>query len=132
MTDFTEGKIPPQLIKFTLPTLFANLLQAFYSIANAIWVGRLIGHVAFAAVSATGPLIFMLVSAIVGLTLTANVLVGQACGTKMPEYLRKVLNNNQINKNRLPRPLHQVGVLAMIAFFELLQTANRGLLSLVS
>ena len=80
-----------------MPMLFGNLLQALYSIVDAIWVGRLIGYEAFAAVSATVPLIFLLVSAIIGLTMATNVLVGLAYGSKNMNYLRRVLSNSFIS-----------------------------------
>jgi putative MATE family efflux protein len=97
MKDFTQGNILKQLIQFSVPMLLANLLQAAYSIIDAIWVGRLIGYEAFAAVSATMPLIFFLISAIIGVTLSTNILIGQAYGAKNISYLKKVLSNSFVS-----------------------------------
>ena len=94
MRDFTQGNVLEQLVYFTVPMLLANLLQAGYSIVDGIWVGRLIGYEAFAAVSATMPLVFFLLSAIIGLTMSTNILVGHAYGAKDTKYLSKVLSNS--------------------------------------
>lgn len=97
MKDFTQGNILDQLIRFSVPMLLANLLQAAYSIIDAIWVGRLIGYEAFAAVSATMPLIFLLVSAMIGMTMSTNILIGQAYGSNNIPYLKKVLSNSFVS-----------------------------------
>ncbi|MFH1368439.1 MAG: MATE family efflux transporter [Elusimicrobiota bacterium] len=94
MRDFTKGSVLEQLIAFSIPMLLANLLQAALGLINAIWVGRLLGHQAFAAVSSTMPIIFFFVSAIIGLTMATNILVGQAFGSKNMAFLAKVLSNS--------------------------------------
>lgn len=38
--DFTEGSIPGHLIRFSVPMLLGNLLQALYSTVDSFWVGR--------------------------------------------------------------------------------------------
>ncbi len=39
-SDFTEGKILGPLLKFSLPVLFAMLLQAMYGAADLLIVGQ--------------------------------------------------------------------------------------------
>jgi len=122
MRDFTQGRILPQLVYFTLPMLFANLLQALYSIVDAIWVGRLIGYEAFAAVSATVPLIFLLVSAIIGLTMSTNILVGLAYGSKNMTYLRRVLSNSFISTFLICLVISLLGIIFSKPLLHLLNT----------
>lgn len=74
--------------------LLAHLLQVLYETIDAIWVGRLIGHKAFAAVSATMPIVFLLISAIIGLNIATNILAGQAFGSKNMKLLSKILTNS--------------------------------------
>ena len=38
--DLTQGSVSKQLMKFAVPFLLSNLLQAFYSVADMIIVGR--------------------------------------------------------------------------------------------
>ena len=40
--DLTTGSVSKKLIIFALPLLFANLLQAFYSIVDMLVVGRIV------------------------------------------------------------------------------------------
>lgn len=94
MRDFTKGSVFGQLVAFSIPMLLANLLQAVMGLVGAIWVGRLLGFRAFASVSSSMPVIFLFVSAIIGLTMATNVLVGQAYGSKNMDFLAKVLSNS--------------------------------------
>jgi putative MATE family efflux protein len=94
MKDFTKGSILQQLVQFTVPLLLANLLQALYNVMDGIWVGRLLGHQALAAVSVSGPLIFLLVSAAIGLAIATTILAGQAWGSRNTRYLARLLSNS--------------------------------------
>ena len=67
--DFTEGSIPGHLIRFSVPMLLGNLLQALYSTVDSFWVGRYLGPQALAAVSASGPVIHALIAFVLGLTI---------------------------------------------------------------
>lgn len=122
MRDFTEGSIPSQLLYFTVPMFLANLLQAMSSIIDAIWVGRLLGHQSFAAVSSTVPVIFFLVSAIIGLTIATNVLVGQAFGSKDMDFLSKVLTNSFISTGVICLFLTLAGLVFSRQLLSLLNT----------
>jgi len=94
MQDFTEGNISKHLINFSLPIMFGNLLLSIYSIINMIYVGRLLGHTAVAAVSATAPIIMLLPAFLIGLGMATNVLISQAFGRKDIALLRKILSNS--------------------------------------
>ncbi len=96
MKDFTTGSIPKQLAFFAAPIVLGDMLQSVYSIIDAIWVGRLIGPNALAAVSASMPLVFFLVSFVIGLAAATVILVGQAYGAKKMDFLAKVLSNSLI------------------------------------
>ena len=48
--------------KIALPLLVGNMFQQLYNTADALIVGRFLGDEALAAVSASGPLIFLLIS----------------------------------------------------------------------
>ncbi|MBU2614866.1 MAG: MATE family efflux transporter [Elusimicrobia bacterium] len=124
MRDFTEGSILKQLVYFTVPMLLANLLQAMYSVVDAIWVGRLIGHQAFAAVSTTVPMIFLLVSAIIGLAMATNILVGHAFGSKNMKYLSKVLTNSFISTGFLCIFISALGIIFSKPLLSLLNTPD--------
>ena len=94
MQDFTEGRIDRQVISFSMPIMFGNFLLSIYGIINLIWVGRLLGHTAVAAVSAAMPIIMLMPAFLIGLAMAANVLISQAFGRKDFVLLRKILSNS--------------------------------------
>lgn len=94
MQDFTEGKIAKQVIDFTLPIMLGNVLMSVYGIINLIWVGRLLGHKAVAAVAASLPIIMLMPAFLIGLGMATNVLIAQAFGRKDTAMLKKILSNS--------------------------------------
>ena len=93
-TDFTTGSIPRHLITFSIPMFLGNLLQAMYNVVNSIWVGRFLGADALAAVSVGFPIIFTLISLIMGITLASTTLVAQYYGAKRQDMLAKTIGNS--------------------------------------
>lgn len=94
MRDLSEGHVFKLLISFSLPMIAGNLFQAAYSIIDGIFVGRILGHEALAAVSISTPLIFFLVAILIGLGIAAVVLVGQAYGAGDHGLLSRILVNS--------------------------------------
>ena len=52
--DLTEGSIPKLLLRFALPLLAANALQALYNLVDMVVVGKHIGGAGMSAVSIGG------------------------------------------------------------------------------
>jgi putative MATE family efflux protein len=94
MQDFTEGNIAKQVIDFTLPIMLGNVLMSVYGIINLIWVGRLLGHKAVAAVAASLPIIMLMPAFLIGLGMATNVLIAQAFGRGDKAMLKKILSNS--------------------------------------
>jgi putative MATE family efflux protein len=85
----TEGPLLPILVRVAVPITLANLFQAGYDIINAFWLGRL-GQEAIAAVTASGPLFYVLISLGSGLSTAGAVLIAQNAGAKRVEVLDHV------------------------------------------
>ena len=94
MKDFTTGSIPKQLLAFAIPLLLGNFLQTFIEVMNMFWVGRLLGHEAIAAVATSMPILFLLISVLIGLSISANIIVAQAYGAKNIKYMEKTFANS--------------------------------------
>lgn len=92
--DFTEGSIPGHLIRFSVPMLLGNLLQALYSTVDSFWVGRYLGPQALAAVSASGPVIHALIAFVLGLTIAITTIVAQHWGAKQEDRVSHIINNS--------------------------------------
>ena len=91
--DLTQGSMLRHVVLFSLPMLLGNLLQALYNTVDSIWVGQFLGPEALGAVSVSGPVIMVLVSSLMGLTMAATVLVAQYWGAKRYEMVTRTINN---------------------------------------
>jgi putative MATE family efflux protein len=89
--SLTEGSITSGLLRFTLPILFANVLQSLNGSVNSIWVGRYLGEAALTATSNANTVMFLLIGAAFGIAMAATILVGQCIGANdIPEAKRVV------------------------------------------
>jgi putative MATE family efflux protein len=89
--DLTTGPVGKTLILFALPVLGTNLLQSVNGSANAIWVSHTLGESALAAISNANQIFFLMIGATFGLTMAANILIGQAMGAKDEPRARRVM-----------------------------------------
>lgn len=70
--------------------MLSNVLQALSSTLNSVFLGRMIGVNALAAVSALFPVLFFLISFLIGLSNGSTVLIGQAFGARDEHAMKKV------------------------------------------
>ncbi|KXG74300.1 MATE family efflux transporter [Thermotalea metallivorans] len=89
--NMTEGSIRSHLIKFSIPIFIGNLLQAAYNVVDSIWIGQFLGAEALAAVTVSFPILFVLISLIIGLTMGATILISQYFGAEEYESLKKTI-----------------------------------------
>lgn len=94
--DFTQGSIVKHIILFSLPMFAGNLLQMLYNVVDSIWVGQVMGPSALGAVSVSMPLIFALLSLVLGLTMATTTLVSQYRGAGNEEMVRKTIGTSLI------------------------------------
>jgi putative MATE family efflux protein len=67
-------------IVFLLPMMASNILQSLSGTVNNIFLGQMLGVHALSAVSGFFPILFLLISFVIGLGSGASVLIGQAYG----------------------------------------------------
>lgn len=77
---FLNGKILPPLIKFALPLMLSQLLQALYGAVDLIVVGHYSTTADFSAVATGSQLMQGITGIIIGLTTGVTVIIGQAMG----------------------------------------------------
>ena len=82
MKDFTKGSIGRSIFLFGLPIIIGNLFQQLYMLVNSAIVGRWLGDVALAAVGAVYPIVFFLVSLIIGVGSGGSVVISHFFGAK--------------------------------------------------
>ncbi|MBQ6796655.1 MAG: MATE family efflux transporter [Clostridia bacterium] len=80
--SMTSGSISKSIINFAIPIFFGNLFQQLYNTVDSLVVGRFLDENALAAVSSSGPLIFLLVGFFNGVATGAGVLISKYYGAK--------------------------------------------------
>ncbi|MCR5879558.1 MATE family efflux transporter [Phenylobacterium sp. J367] len=89
--DLTSGPVGRTLLLFSLPVMAANILQQANVVVNAIWVSHVLGPAALAATFNANLLLAFLLGCVSGLSMAANVLIGQAVGARDPERARRIV-----------------------------------------
>jgi len=82
MQDLTIGKEGKLIFQFAAPMLLGNVFQQLFSIVDSIIVGNFVGKEALAAVGASFPVIFVMVSMIIGIVIGTTVVISQYFGAK--------------------------------------------------
>lgn len=82
MKNLTEGNEGSLIFRFALPMLLGNVFMQIYSIVDSIVVGQFIGKEALAAVGASFPLIFALVSFVIGIGMGFSIAISQYFGAR--------------------------------------------------
>ncbi len=72
--------------------LLGNVFQQMYNVVDSMVVGRFIGKDALAAVGTSFPLIFMLISFVIGITMGFTIIVSQYFGAKEMDNVKKSIN----------------------------------------
>jgi Na+-driven multidrug efflux pump len=82
--DLTQGPILKNMLAYSLPVMFAALLQVFYNAADTAVVGKFAynGEEAMAAVGATSALNNLIINILTGLSVGATAIVARYYGAK--------------------------------------------------
>jgi putative MATE family efflux protein len=92
--DLTEGSISRGLLQFTLPILFANVLQSLNGFVNQIWVGHGLGEAALTATVNANTVMFLLIAAAFGVAMASSILVGQSIGARNLSEAKRVVGSS--------------------------------------
>lgn len=87
--DLTVGEPARLIFYFTLPLLAGNVFQQLFGFVDTLIVGRFLGVDALAAVGCTGPLMFLMLGFIGGMTSGFSICTGQNFGAKNFDGVRK-------------------------------------------
>lgn len=92
--NMTEGNVKKLILQFAIPIFFSQLFQQLYNTADSLIVGRFLGKGPLAAVSSSGPLIFLLVSFFTGTAAGAGVVISRYFGAKDEECVKRAVHTN--------------------------------------
>jgi len=96
MRDLTDGRPGKLILQFATPMLIGNVFQQLYNVTDSIIVGRFLGKEALAAVGASFPLIFMLISFVIGIASGSTIIIAQYFGAKDLAKVRRSVDTMYI------------------------------------
>jgi putative MATE family efflux protein len=89
--NLTEGPITSTLVLFALPLLGANLLQSLNASVNQFWVSHMLGVTAITAIGNANSVMMLMLSAIMGATMAANILIAQQVGAGDLTMVKRIM-----------------------------------------
>lgn len=92
--DLTEGPIGRGLMAFAIPLFLGQLLQQLYNVADAWVVGNFANNNAFAAVSSTGSMTFLVIGFFNGVATGGGVVISKYFGAKNYDAVEKSVHTN--------------------------------------
>ena len=90
----TEGPIAKTLLLFALPILGSTVLQSLNASVNAMWIGHYLGESALTATSNATLILFLLLSAVFGISMACTILVGQSLGARNVLEAKRVVGTS--------------------------------------
>lgn len=92
----TEGPIARTLLLFALPILGSTVLQSLNASVNAMWIGHYLGEAALSATSNATLILFLLLSAVFGVSMACTILVGQSLGARDVVQAKRVVGTGVV------------------------------------
>lgn len=98
MKDLSIGKESKLIIRFAIPLLLGLVIQQLYSVTDSIIVGKFLpnGEQALASIGAAFPVIFFLISLVVGISSGATIIISHYFGDKDFEGIQKAIDTINI------------------------------------
>jgi len=95
--DLTKDALAPALFSFTVPFLFATLLQTLYGTVDTLTVGNFSSTASLSAVAVGAQVLSLMTFLAYGLSNGATVLLGQSIGAKDEKRAAKIVGNTIID-----------------------------------
>jgi putative MATE family efflux protein len=96
MHDLTTGSEGKMIFQFAAPMLLGNVFQQLFSVVDSFVVGNFVGKEALAAVGASFPVIFVMVSMIIGIVIGTQVVISQYFGARDFINVKKAIDTMYI------------------------------------
>jgi putative MATE family efflux protein len=92
MKDLSVGKEGKLILHFATPMLLGNIFQQMYNVVDSIIVGNFLGKEALAAVGASFPIIFALISLLIGIAIGSTVIISQYFGARDIDNVKRAID----------------------------------------
>ena len=87
--DMTHGNMKKTIVLFALPLIVSNLLQSLYSAVDMYFAGQFLGTNALSAISVSGPIVTLLLGAVMGMSVGTTVTIGTYVGLHDSSRLKR-------------------------------------------
>ena len=94
--DMTVGVPWKALLTFSFPLFLGNIIQQMYNTVDTIVVGQYVGSNALAAVGTSFPLLMLLMTLFMGISMGSGVMISQYYGAKDDEMLSKTFHTTLV------------------------------------
>lgn len=88
MKNMTTGSTTKLILAFALPVLLGNVFQQFYTMADTIMVGQILGVQALAAMGATASLSGLVIGLTTGISMGVSIMIAQYYGANDPKGMK--------------------------------------------
>ncbi len=88
MKDLSSGNTARVIVIFALPMLAGNVFQQLYNVVDSVIVGNYLGKEALSAVGASFPVMFALISLVIGIATGSTTVISQYFGAKNYEKVK--------------------------------------------
>lgn len=92
MRDLTEGNVARLILRFSAPMIVGNIFQQLYNLTDTIIVGHFVGKEGLGSVGASAPIIFTLVSLIIGIASGGTIIISQLFGARDYKNLKSSIS----------------------------------------
>ena len=92
--DMLNGPLLAKILLFALPVAVSGILQQLFNSADMAVVGRYAGSRSLAAVGGNGPVINLMISLFIGLSLGSNVVIAKYIGQKKEDKVEEVVHTS--------------------------------------
>lgn len=122
MRDMTQGSAVRHVVTFAIPMVLGSIFQQLYNAADSVIVGQYVGPDALAAVGTSFPAMFLIISAVMGLTIGIQVIVSQLYGAGEHEELKRTFSTSLITLIGMVLVASVVGYYATEPLLRLINT----------
>lgn len=92
--DLTKGPLGKQILFFSIPLIFSNLLQVLFNMADVAVLGKFAGTMALGAVGSTTTFVTMFTDFLIGLSGGINVLAARHFGAKDKKNMEETVHTS--------------------------------------
>lgn len=122
--DILSGPIGPKLVRLALPMVLGIAAIIFFNIVDTFWVGQL-GAQQLAAMSFTFPVVMVVMSVAMGLSIGGTAVIARALGTGDDSQVKRLTTDLLILANLIVAAIAGIGLLTLEPLFAMLGASTQ-------